>query len=161
MAVHEPLTEGTWLCTRCGVEKHVTEFTPDRNNLGGRQHQCRQCKTDAQRLRRQGNPQPPAVALKYLHGMSLEEYNQRLEVQNGVCDSCGNPESQLLKDGSVRPLSVDHDHNRACGHAGKRSCSQCNRGLLCAHCNHALGYARDDVKALMQLVDYLHRYDSC
>lgn len=43
MARHEPATEGTRVCKRCGEEKHVTEYRIDRSMVGGRGNTCKAC----------------------------------------------------------------------------------------------------------------------
>jgi hypothetical protein len=43
-----------------------------------------------------------------------------------------------------RGTHIDHDHQ-----TGKI------RGILCRHCNLALGHAKDDPKILQALIDYL------
>jgi hypothetical protein len=84
--------------------------------------------------------------LKRTYNISMQEYNQILEDQNGVCLVCGiSPE----EDG--RRLSVDHDHN-CC--PGSRSCGMCIRGFLCRGCNLSLGYAKDDPNTLERLAMY-------
>src|SRR5690606_19146421 len=70
--------------------------------------------------------------LKTTYGITLDEYNELFAAQDGCCASCGVHQSELSK-----PLFVDHDHE-----TGEI------RGLLCQHCNTALGYARDDVNIL-------------
>lgn len=65
--------------------------------------------------------------LKCRYNITIEDYDQMLLDQNGVCALC-------FKQDTFR-LSVDHDH-RCC--AGNKSCGKCVRGLLCRPCNAAL-----------------------
>lgn len=77
-------------------------------------------------------------------GITLSEYNSKLSEQNGVCACCANPETRLKNDGSVRMLSVDHDHRTGAV-----------RGLLCCACNVGIGSLQDDPKVLRKAADYL------
>lgn len=62
---------------------------------------------------------------KKRYGITLEEYNSILKIQDGKCLICG-----LNKGGPKTPnLAVDHDHT-----TGKV------RGLLCVKCNGSLGW---------------------
>lgn len=73
-----------------------------------------------------------------LYGISLIEYNELLEKQNGVCAICDN----LC---SVRKnLCVDHDKK-----TGKV------RGLLCFACNTAIGKLDHDIELLESAIQYL------
>jgi Recombination endonuclease VII len=64
------------------------------------------------------------------YGLSVEEYDVLLEVQNGVCAICKRPERRINnKSKKLQALSVDHDHN-----TGRI------RGLLCNNCNWGLGW---------------------
>ena len=65
------------------------------------------------------------------------EYNAILRHQGGVCAGCGEPPRG-------RCLAVDHEHK-----TGRI------RGLLCWHCNRAIGIARDMADALSRLGAYL------
>lgn len=77
------------------------------------------------------------AGLKHLYGISLEDYEQMLVSQNGVCASCGfDPGDEVL--------CVDHCHS-----SGRV------RGLLCGPCNRALGHAKEDVDRLMSLAAYV------
>lgn len=79
------------------------------------------------------------------YGISLEEYNRLKDKQNNVCAICGSPEKQThSKSGKLWNLSVDHCHK-----TGKV------RGLLCVHCNHLLGAAKDNLLVLKRAVNYL------
>lgn len=68
-------------------------------------------------------------------GLSLEDYNQMINNQQGKCAICGISDTQLC---------VDHDHS-----TGKV------RGLLCHNCNHGIGKFQDDIKLLNKAINYL------
>jgi hypothetical protein len=82
--------------------------------------------------------------LKYCYGITLDQYNQMLEAQKGVCAICGLLETRKSSNGSYT-LSVDHDHK-----TGKI------RGLLCHRCNNCLGTLKDDVYILQSAINYLN-----
>jgi predicted class III extradiol MEMO1 family dioxygenase len=84
--------------------------------------------------------------LKRTFNLTLEQYNQMFIRQNGVCAICGLPEMRT-KGEKVIHLAVDHNHktNRI-------------RGLLCWHCNTALGHLRVDnegIELLCSAISYL------
>lgn len=76
------------------------------------------------------------------YSITLDDYKQILEKQNGVCGVCKQSEP------SGRMLAVDHDHE-----TGKV------RGLLCTRCNILLGYCKDDINILKNAIKYLQKYD--
>lgn len=76
--------------------------------------------------------------LKTTYGITLDEYNEMLTAQNGVCAIC-----EEEQQGS-RPLFVDHCH------ASTRV-----RGLLCHSCNLGLGAFRDRPELLDAAKEYL------
>ncbi len=84
--------------------------------------------------------------LRSAFGISIEEYEQRARDQNGVCAICRCAETET-RHGVVRRLCVDHDH------ATKKV-----RGLLCSHCNLALGYLHDDPLRAHSAENYLERH---
>ena len=77
------------------------------------------------------------------YGLTLDDYNQMLEEQNGVCKICHGTctHNQRREAGT---LSVDHCHT-----TGKV------RGLLCGKCNSALGFLNDDIQSVKRMVKYL------
>ncbi len=75
--------------------------------------------------------------LQKLYRMSLAEFQQLADAQNGVCAIC----FTAPIDG---PLCVDHDHI-----TGAR------RKLLCRHCNLVIGNASDNIQTLLSAVAYL------
>lgn len=83
--------------------------------------------------------------LQRTYGITLNDYNELLEAQNGVCAICGNPETTINKRGNrVQDLAVDHDHT-----TGKV------RGLLCRKCNRILGDANENIAILTMATNYL------
>ena len=76
-------------------------------------------------------------------GISLDEYNLRLQQQNGLCAICLRPERFVMR-GVVHSLAVDHCHL-----TGRV------RGLLCRDCNQGLGQFRDNVPNMERAVQYL------
>ena len=51
-------------------------------------------------------------------------------------------------------FAVDHDHS-CC--PGNISCGRCLRGMLCQHCNAALGFLRDDHERIARLAEYVQK----
>lgn len=76
--------------------------------------------------------------------LTLEEYRQILDRQNGGCALCGKKEGKI---NGKRILHVDHDHE-----TGKV------RGILCVQCNHGLGKFQDSVEILDKATAYLRRH---
>lgn len=84
--------------------------------------------------------------LRGAFGITLAEYGDMLLAQGGVCATCKKPETQT-RHGKVKALSVDHDHV-----TGKV------RGLLCGHCNTALGKVGDNRDVLLAMISYLDQH---
>lgn len=80
------------------------------------------------------------------YGIDFGAYQQMLLDQKGVCAICEKPETKM-ENGTIRLLSVDHNHTTGAV-----------RGLLCANCNMAIGYACDDVSVLEKAIVYLQKH---
>ena len=65
------------------------------------------------------------------HGVDPDWYDAKLQEQDGGCALCDE------KPTAKEVLAIDHRHG-CCGKV--KSCSKCNRGLLCDVCNKRLGY---------------------
>jgi hypothetical protein len=76
--------------------------------------------------------------LKRKYGMTLRQYEEMLEAQEGRCAICEEPPRADIS------LHIDHDH--ATGVV---------RGLLCFKCNNALGDFADDGDRLIRAANYL------
>jgi len=80
------------------------------------------------------------VAKQY--GLTPEQYKALLEACGGLCMICNR----------IKARAVDHDHAHC---AGKTSCGECVRGLLCTRCNVYLGHIRDNPAVGYVLANYL------
>lgn len=79
--------------------------------------------------------------LRSKFGLTVEDYDRLLAKQKGRCAICGQHPPK------TRRLAVDHIH-------GTRRV----RGLLCTHCNVALGLLGEDVHRIVRMLDYLRGY---
>jgi len=77
--------------------------------------------------------------LKSKYGIDLEQYNEMLLKQKGLCAICGLPSVDRNQWG-MKSLAVDHNH--VTGEI---------RGLLCSKCNRAIGLLLVDKFGVMNL----------
>lgn len=83
--------------------------------------------------------------LKHNYGITLEEFQQMVEKQDGRCKICGQKPSSRQVKGQMKPgLCVDHHHE-----SGRL------RGLLCHRCNVMIGAAEENVKIFEQAIKYV------
>jgi nitrate/TMAO reductase-like tetraheme cytochrome c subunit len=125
-------------CTKCEVEKELTEFYKSKIGPQGRSSECKAC-TNARQKANYDPAKNRAKNLRNRFGMSLEEYDQMLEKQNGQCKICGTDTP-----GNKGRFVVDHNH--ATGEV---------RGLLCWSCNVGIGHLQDDPSILLSAFNYL------
>jgi hypothetical protein len=78
-----------------------------------------------------------AIWRKHAYGLSEAEWFARYEAQNGCCAIC-------FKAEPINVLNVDHCHT-----------TLQVRGLLCGHCNKAIGLMRDRADLLHRAAQYL------
>lgn len=84
--------------------------------------------------------------LKRHYGITLTEYTEMYNAQDGKCAICGRPERSMLH-GKIRDLSVDHCHA-----TGKI------RQLLCNACNHILGESEENREILLSAIAYIDKH---
>jgi len=139
------LERSTRVCSRCKIEKPLKDFHRSKaDKVAGRQTYCAQCQNEARRERFEANPNYYRdIKLRHHYGVSYEAYEQMLFDQDGVCAICQNAETYTVG-GSVRMLSVDHDH-----------VTGAVRGLLCQKCNAAIGFFEDRPELLRRAADYV------
>lgn len=77
------------------------------------------------------------------YGLSLDQYNEKLLAQGGVCAIC----KGLPNRNGHKYFHVDHDHKTGTV-----------RKLLCHRCNTMLGLAKDNAQILEAATEYLKIY---
>ena len=129
------------LCELCGASFEVKTGRGANNRVT-----CYEC-TDSPESRA---PHWRNKHLKRSYGITYYQYAKMYEEQKGSCKICDRSISFLgtdLKTGNKRlgnEPCVDHCHTTGAV-----------RGLLCFHCNTALGHVFDDVKILDRMKEYL------
>lgn len=87
--------------------------------------------------------------LKTKYGLSYEQYETLFSNQNGKCAIC---KSDILLESpeknSAYIACVDHNHQ-----------TKKVRGLLCNHCNRALGLMKESIANLKNMIQYLEKYN--
>lgn len=91
-------------------------------------------KARKQELKRRGHDSH----IRALFSITIDEYDQLRQVQDGVCAICG------IATGASKRLAIDHDHR-----------TRLIRGLLCFHCNKYLGWVRDNPEVFLRGYEYL------
>lgn len=108
-------------CTKCSIDKPLSEFHKRTASPGGYRPICKACALIWWRDYRAKNPDAPREAnMKSKYGMTIDQYNMLLLRQKGVCAICGAVPV-------LRNLDVDHSHENGAV-----------RGLLCLRCNSYL-----------------------
>jgi hypothetical protein len=88
-------------------------------------------------------------ALKRRYGITIEQYDEMVRLQNNLCAICGQEEVAVhYTSGKLRPLSVDHNHV-----TGKV------RALLCHRCNAVLGFVEKSPELLQKILKYRDHYN--
>jgi hypothetical protein len=156
-------------CTKCGVEKPLSEFQKRADRPIGFTSACKVCiklsqNPEKRRLSwnkwREANPEKRKASKaawdkanpekRKLHSykarvkkynLSIEEYENMLKQQNQCCAICVEPLDKAEK------THIDHNH-----HTNKV------RGILCHGCNTSLGGFRDSIKILKSAQKYLEKY---
>lgn len=154
-------------CNGCDTTKELSEFGKDRHTPDGLCWKCKDCRNAYLREYNKKNPEiikkirennkkwrqeyykRPEIQrknrnaqLKKDYGISLEEYENILESQGGVCAICSGDEISNRN----RFLCIDHCHD-----------SNKIRGILCNRCNRAIGLFKDNPEILMKATKYLEK----
>lgn len=138
------------VCTKCKIEKPLSEFPKNKASRDGRHTTCSPCKRayekevydrdpeHARKLRRRRRQ-------KHLYGITQEFFDLAFASQRGLCAIC---KKQLVLDHTsnhqANKAHVDHDH-----------ATQKFRGLLCGYCNLGLGKFWDNPSLLREAAAYL------
>ena len=139
-------------CIKCGEEKYLELFAKGKNYKDGRRNICKKCHTEYTINYYKNNPDKKAEKIRMnsvskpqwkRHNMSKDIYDILIAKFDGKCHACRD---------SIG-ISIDHDHS-CC--PGGLSCGKCVMGILCHHCNTALGFVKDSEKILIKLIEYLN-----
>jgi hypothetical protein len=129
-------------CRKCGDEKPLSDFSPDKKNLDGKKGWCKACMREQIKMIRLKNPEKYSIEYSRRanlksrlkgYGLTLEDYDH---LSKDGCHICGGQEKLNF--------ALDHCHK-----SGKF------RGLLCRWCNNGLGHFKDDPKLLERAIAYL------
>ena len=136
----------TKVCSKCSVDKPLSEYHKRSNRPCGVRSQCKECyKKYPSKLKRREN-YSREYDLMRTYGLTIEDYNNLSDTQLGVCGICGNTQNEGSK---KKNLCVDHCHT-----TGQI------RGLLCDSCNRAIGLLKDDIELLKNAISYLEKHKS-
>lgn len=155
------MSDESQCCARCARWEDASSFLGSSGKLLATCESCRST-TRARNRRSRQRRGPDAVRADNLlqkYGITPEEYDALRAAQDYRCAICRTPESEIQVHARGRPrldgqptaapfaLLVDHCHE-----------STRVRGLLCFHCNSALGYFRDSPERLLAAVRYLEEH---
>lgn len=143
-------------CQKCGLTKTHGDFSLSRKATETQnavyRSNCKACASASAMQWFADNPERAAASrrkhsLDKNYGLTIQQYNELLRSQNGVCAICGKDEpSEHGRTGKQFRLSVDHCHETGV-----------IRGLLCQKCNRAIGLMNDDPALLRKAISYLLR----
>lgn len=120
----------TKTCSLCKVTKHQNSKNWYRNSTCAACYQRRYKANFPERFR--------DTKLRHGYGLSLEEFNARLQKQEFKCAICKRA-SNSLKSGKVQNFVVDHCHR-----------TKIVRGLLCHACNMRVGIVENWLKPIQK-----------
>ena len=154
------MSRKTRKCCNCGKVKPLSGFSIDNGTGGcdGLHRECRGCQSIRHKCYYNKNKREICERTKRNHrqrrlssswrlkertnrcasnikryGITVEQYDQMFEEQDGVCAICGKPQTMVHgKSGVLMRLYIDHDHK-----TGRV------RGLLCSSCNLRLAVLED------------------
>lgn len=132
-------------CSKCKTDKPYDDFS--KCGAGKRRRTvCRACQNSAEKNRKAvADPEKwkasrRAAIIKHKYGITIEEFDEILVRQGGICAICKRP--------PVRPC-VDHCHA-----TGKV------RAILCGNCNTGIGMLGDDICLLVAATEYLRGFEN-
>jgi hypothetical protein len=141
----------TKTCPHCKRELVLAQFYYRNKTKGWRQRLCKKCKQAEDRVRKRGPRKKPRSPNDKVHArrcnlwrnykITLEQYDELFQAQQGVCAICYRPEDPRYT------LAVDHDHD-----------TEKVRSLLCRKCNTGIGALGDSPQLLHAAADYLIRH---
>lgn len=126
-------------CSKCGIQKHLSDFGKYHKTKDGLNRYCKKCAT-AQSINwwNRNKDKKRNSNLKFEYGITLADFEEMKKNQNNQCKIC-----HKVFVNSV-DTCVDHCHT-----------TKKVRGLLCNHCNRALGLFKESLQSLENAIQYL------
>lgn len=149
-------------CNVCKELKDVSEFysferQPDskgyeRSQRKGLNYCCKSCTSDYNRkYNQEKKSEKRATFYKNRYGLSQEDFNELMDLQNGCCAICKQPfEGQP---------HVDHEHVEGFEKMPAKEKRKYIRGLLCDCHNRMIGQGHDNAEELENGARYLREYE--
>ncbi len=141
----------TRTCNKCGVEKDLetcfykTGRKSDKNP-NNRHYTCKECTKARLKVSESQSPERKReLHLRRKYDLSLEEYDQMVQLQGGTCALC--PATTPGGKHNNDNWFIDHDHV-----TGKV------RELLCFDCNIVLGIIKDSPEHLGRMITYILKH---
>jgi len=135
-------------CTKCGVEKPLSEFHKNRSTKDKYCSLCKPCNNQHAAAWNKKEVQKRKIIVqknnyKKRYGLLIEQKQELIDKQKGLCAICSNE----LKD--THDVCVDHDHKTGLV-----------RGILCRKCNLGIGHLRDSLEIMKSALRYLKKYSA-
>ena len=116
-------------CNKCGEHRPIDQYRKNKKCRGGIEGTCHTCHSERVRDHH----------LRKNYGITIEEYNQMFDLQQGQCACCGIHQIEL-----TNALAVDHNHD-----------TMAIRGLLCSNRNSGIGQLGDNIEGVRKALKYL------
>ena len=128
-------------CNLCGKRKVLKEqFHRQHKGIHGYQTQCKDCRNKKGRRYTRSNPEVIRLTnIRSKYHLTQEQAEQAIATTH--CEICADP---FTEQGGTNPPFIDHCHHH-----------DIYRGVICRQCNSALGFARDNVTTLQNMITYL------
>ena len=133
-------------CSTCNIKKSLDEFYTDISKSCGYRSTCKECASiySQNYSNKKGEKYRRDIRYKTTYGITLEEYNNLFQLQNGKCKICERSQLEFK-----RRFAVDHCHS-----------TNEVRGLLCQNCNTGLGNFKDNMVNLQKANTYLKEFNN-
>lgn len=132
-------------CAKCHKVKPITEFNLLKSSWDGRGYVCKECNhihntsNEQKRRAREWSKkyQKRRRKKRSIRKYGLSEENYQSLINKKICAICG----------SDKRLVIDHNHK-----------TKKVRDLICSRCNVILGFAREDISILKNIIIYLEKH---
>lgn len=154
------------ICKKCNISKQIQCFYNHKDYKDKVMSSCKDCcnkafykrqkelrairRKERENKRSLKHPYPKnskeyrkSIQLSAVYGITLLQYNDMFNNQNGCCAICNKHQKDLKS-------SLVVDHNHITGQV---------RSLLCFHCNFVIGHAMESELVLTKAINYLDKWN--